>query len=128
MGQPGQSPQPRLAAAGVRGHGRPQGETAQRADPFWALAASSSAFGCTDDEQYAQLARQCYPDHVSKLRELFAAPQPPAFAVLDNLGGGERWPQLSHYLPGRESRAELLRGLLLPSPTPISACWPPPTG
>lgn len=93
----------------------PQSETARRADPFWALAVAGSAFGCTDDEQYAQLARQCYPDHGSKLTELFTAPQPPAFAVLDNLGGGERWPVLSHYLPGRESRAELLRGLLLPS-------------
>ncbi|MBD2769382.1 PglZ domain-containing protein [Hymenobacter sp. BT664] len=93
----------------------PQGEAAQRADPFWALAVAGSTFGCTDDEQYAQLARQCYPDHTSKLAELFSAPQPPAFAVLDNLGGGERWPLLSHYLPGRESRAELLRGLLLPS-------------
>lgn len=112
----GSRPSPGLPLLVYVATAAPQGETAQRADPFWALAASSSAFGCTDDEQYAQLARQCYPDHASKLRELFAAPQPPAFAVLDNLGGGERWPQLSHYLPGKESRAELLRGLLLPSP------------
>ena len=96
----------------------PQGETAKRADPFWALAVAGCAFGASEDhEQYAQLARLCYPDHASQLTELFTAPQPPAFAVLDNLGGGERWPLLSHYLPGRESRAELLRGLLLPSPS-----------
>lgn len=94
----------------------PKGPAAQRADPFWALAVASSAFGADEDnEQYAGLAQLHYPDHLAQLTELFAAPVPPVFAVLDNLGGGERWPLLSHYLPGRESRGELLRGLMLPS-------------
>lgn len=92
----------------------PQGETAQRVDPFWALAVASDTFGHHDYEQYAQLARQHYADYLPQLNELFAAPQPPPFAVLDNLGGGEKWPRLSHYFQGRESRAELLLGLMMP--------------
>jgi hypothetical protein len=92
----------------------PQGEAAQRVDPFWALAVASDTFGHHDYEQYAQLARQCYADYLPQLNELFAAPQPPPFAVLDNLGGGEKWPRLSHYFQGRESRAELLLGLMMP--------------
>jgi len=87
---------------------RPRGTTseARRCDPFEVFAVAGVAFGDTEGERLASLARQAMPERIDEINRLFAEGSP-GLAFLDRLESVRRWPLLREAL-GTESPAEVI--------------------
>jgi len=96
---------------------RPVSDEQKQADPFALYAECGAVFPQDDGDEYLSLCLRARPDHATEIRQVFArAPSGPAFAVIDAIGGGVKWPQLRASLiveSGREILA--LAALLAPS-------------
>lgn len=87
----------------------------KQADPFAIYAACGAVFPQDDGDEYLSLCLRAKPDHTTQIRQVFAASAgSPAFAVIDAIGGGVRWPQLRATLDV-ESGREILTALLAPN-------------
>ena len=82
-------------------------------DPFSVYIACGAVFPRDDSDEYLSLCLRARPDHATDVRRIFASDPNPAFAVIDNLGGGLGWPVLRAALGG-ESARDLLAALLQP--------------
>jgi hypothetical protein len=87
---------------------RPRGATseARQRDPFEVFALAGVAFGDTEVEQLASLARQAMPERADEIDRLFAEGRP-SLALLDRLESVRRWPLIREAL-GTESPAEVI--------------------
>jgi hypothetical protein len=83
-------------------------------DPFSSIAAGADWFPRSDDDSFQSLCERAKPDHLEKIRELFAITTPD-LSTIDAVGGGNHWPQLQTLL-GVESAADIIVALLIPSP------------
>jgi hypothetical protein len=79
---------------------------ARRHDPFELFAVALVAFGDTEGERLASLARQSMPERTDEINRLFAEGSP-SLACLDRLESVRRWPLLCEAL-GTESVAEVI--------------------
>ena len=83
---------------------RPRQEEHQVEDPFESFAVIGTAFGSTEAEQFASLARQALPDRIAEIDRLFREGQP-TLDMVESLGEGSRYPLLQQALGTRlESR------------------------
>jgi hypothetical protein len=87
---------------------RPRGTTseARQRDPFEVFALAGVAFGDTEVEQLASLARQAVPERADEIDRLFAEGSP-SLDFIDRLESVRRWPLLREAL-GTESPAEVI--------------------
>ncbi len=93
----------------------------KQADPFAIYGAAGAVFPDGDGDEYQSLCLKAKPDHMTDIRRVFsAAPDGPAFAVIDAIGGGVSWPQLRSVLDVQSAR-EILSALLVPSPRQAEA-------
>lgn len=97
---------------------RPDCDKARQDDPFSAYAVGGAVFPDGDGDEYLSLCIKARPDQVSEIRELFAQDPSPPFALIDNLGGGLKWPTLRTALRADSSR-EILSALLAPTPQQV---------
>jgi hypothetical protein len=87
----------------------------RQADPFAAYTVSGAVFPSGDGDDYLSLCLKAKPDHATEVRRLFEQDPSPSFALIDNVGGGLRWPTLRTLLRA-ESARDILFALLVPSP------------
>jgi PglZ domain len=87
----------------------------RQADPFAAYTACGAVFPSGDGDDYLSLCLKAKPDHTTEIRRLFEQDPSPSFALIDNVGGGLRWPTLRTLLQA-ESARDILFALLVPSP------------
>jgi hypothetical protein len=83
-------------------------------NPFAAYAAAGAVFPNGDGDDYLSLCLKARPDYQTEIRGLFEQDPSPPFALIDNLGGGLKWPALRTALTA-ESARDILFALLLPS-------------
>lgn len=85
-------------------------------DPFALAAVSGTVFPNEelDGDQFQQICLQAKPEFASEIREIFARDAQPSFAVIDNIGGGNNYPQLQELLDSESARG-LLQTLLTPT-------------
>lgn len=95
--------------------GPPLTDEDRQADPFAAYAAAGAMFPDGDGDDYLSLCLKAKPDFGTEIRSLFEQDGSPSFALIDNIGGGLKWPTLRTVL-GAESTADILFALLQPSP------------
>jgi hypothetical protein len=92
----------------------------RQADPFSVFAACGAVFPDGDGEEFLNLCLRAKPDHVTEVRRLFEQGAPPSFEMVDNVGGGLRWPTLRTVLKV-ESARDIIFALLAPSSNQIEA-------
>jgi len=86
----------------------------RQTDPFSVYAACGAVFPSGDGDDYQSLCLKAKPDDATEIRRLFEQDPSPSFELIDNIGGGLRWPTLRTLLQAESSR-ELLLALLVPS-------------
>jgi hypothetical protein len=86
----------------------------RQADPFSVYAACGAMFPEGDGDDYLSLCLKAKPDHGTEIRRLFEHAPSPSFDLIDNVGGGLKWPTLRTALAA-ESTRDILFGLLAPS-------------
>jgi hypothetical protein len=91
----------------------PVSDEARQTDPFAAYGTFGAVFPEGDGHSYLSLCLRAKPDHAAEIRRLFDQDPSPAFELIDNIGGGLKWPALRTLL-GKESTRELLFALLEP--------------
>ena len=72
----------------------PLTDEAKQLDPFAAYGSFGTVFPATDKHSYLQLCLAAKADHQAEIRRLFEEDQSPAFELIDNIGGGLKWPTL----------------------------------
>lgn len=75
-------------------------------DPFEVYAMAGTAFGDTEDQKPASLARQAMPDRVEEITRLFREGKP-TIDLLDGLEKSQRWPLLNEVF-GTETPADVV--------------------
>lgn len=93
---------------------RPLSDEAKQIDPFSIYAELGAAFPDGDGTSYFSLCLRAKPDHATEIRQLFEHDASPAFELIDNIGGGLKWPTLRTLL-GVESGRDILLALLVPT-------------
>ncbi|KAA0676970.1 PglZ domain-containing protein [Roseomonas genomospecies 6] len=93
----------------------PVTDEAKQADPFAAYGTFGATFPEGDGHAYLSLCLRAKPDHAAEIRRLFDQDPSPAFELIDNVGGGLKWPTLRTLL-GVESTRDILFALLVPTP------------
>jgi hypothetical protein len=100
---------------------RSETDEEKQIDPFSLYAEAGAVFPRDDGDDYLSLCIRAKPDHSTELRRVFASsPNPPAFSVIDAIGGGAEWPQLRAALRVDSAR-EILTALLSPNATQLDA-------
>jgi hypothetical protein len=94
--------------------GPPLTDEERQVDPFAAYALAGAVFPDGDGDDYLSLCLKAKPDHATEIRHLFEQAPSPSFALIDNVGGGLKWPTLRTLLEA-ESARDILFALLLPS-------------
>jgi hypothetical protein len=87
----------------------------RQADPFAAYSVCGAVFPNGDGDEYLSLCLKAKSDQATEIRRLFEQDPSPSFAMIDNVGGGLRWPTLRTLLQA-ESARDILFALLVPSP------------
>lgn len=96
---------------------RPLTEEQKQADPFAIFSQCGAVFPQDDGDDYISLCLRAKPDHATEVRQVFAnSSEGPPFAVIDAIGGGVGWPQLTATLDA-ESGREILLALMVPNET-----------
>lgn len=93
----------------------PANDEEKQRDPFSLYAACGSRFPQGDGDEYMTLCLRAKADHATEIRRLFQENPNPDFALIDAVGSGQSWVQLSTLL-GVESAREILFAFLAPSP------------
>ena len=85
-------------------------------DPFALAAVCGTVFpnAALDGDQFQQICLRAKPEFSAEIREIFAREPQPSFAVIDNIGGGNSYPQLQELLQTESARV-LLQTLLNPT-------------
>jgi hypothetical protein len=85
-------------------------------DPFALAAVCGTVFpnAALDGDQFQQICLRAKPEFSAEIREIFAREPHPSFAVIDNIGGGNNYPQLQELLQAESARS-LLQALLNPT-------------
>lgn len=96
----------------------PVSDEQRQEDPFSIYAACGSVFPDGDGDEYRSLCLRAKPDNATEVRRLFDENPSPPFALIDNVGGGLKWPTLRTVLQ-EESAKEILLALLAPTPKQI---------
>ncbi|MBT6329848.1 MAG: PglZ domain-containing protein [Kordiimonadaceae bacterium] len=84
-------------------------------DPFSLYGACGEVFPNGDGDSYFSLCLKAKPDHQTEVRQAFEQDSSPKFLVINNIGGGMKWPTLRGLL-GVESSYEIINALMLPKP------------
>ena len=92
----------------------PLTDEAKQADPFAAYGTFGAIFPDGDGQAYLSLCLRARPDHATEIRRQFEQDPSPAFELIDNIGGGLKWPTLRTLL-GMESARDILFALLVPT-------------
>lgn len=92
----------------------PVSDEERQQDPFSAYAACGAIFPSGDGDDYLSLCLKAKPDHATEIRQLFEQQEPPSFALIDNIGGGRKWPTLRTLLKADSAR-EILLALAAPT-------------
>jgi hypothetical protein len=95
--------------------GAPLTDEERQADPFATYTVCGAVFPSGDGDDYLSLCLKAKPDYATEIRRLFEQDPSPSFALIDNVGGGLRWPTLRTLLQA-ESASDILFALLVPSP------------
>jgi len=95
--------------------GPPLTDEDRQDDPFATYAVAGAVFPDGDGDDYLSLCLKAKPDHATEIRRLFEQDPSPSFVLIDNVGGGLKWPTLRTALEA-ESARDILFALLLPSP------------
>lgn len=98
----------------------PVTDVAKLADPFAAYGSFGAVFPSGDGHSYLSLCLRAKPEHAGEIRRLFDQDPSPSFALIDNIGGGLKWPTLRTLL-GVESSRDILFALLVPTPAQTEA-------
>lgn len=91
----------------------PVTDEAKQKDPFAAYGTFGAVFPDSDGHAFLSLCLRAKPDHATEIRRLFDQDPSPGFDLIDNIGGGLKWPTLRTLL-GAESAREILVALLDP--------------
>jgi hypothetical protein len=94
--------------------GAPVTDEDRQQDPFSAYAACGTVFPDGDGDDYLSLCLKAKPDQAQEIRRLFEQNPSPSFALIDNIGGGLKWPTLRTLLRA-ESAREILLALAAPT-------------
>ena len=86
----------------------------RQVDPFAVYTVCGAVFPEGDGDEYLSLCLKAKPDHATEIRGLFEQDPSPSFDLIDNVGGGLKWPTLRH-LVHAESARDILFALLVPS-------------
>lgn len=86
----------------------------KQADPFAAYTTFGAMFPESDGHSWLSLCLRAKPDHATEIRRLFDQDPSPSFDLIDNIGGGLKWPTLRTLLRV-ESARDILLALLAPS-------------
>ena len=91
-------------------------DEAKMHDPFALAAACGTVFpnAALDGDVFQQICLRAKPEFSAEIREVFAREPQPSFNVIDNIGGGNSYPQLQELLQ-TESARSLLQALLTPT-------------
>jgi hypothetical protein len=92
----------------------PMTDEEKQADPFAAYGVVGAVFPDSDGHTYLNLCLRAKPDHATEIRRQFEQDPSPAFDLIDNIGGGLKWPTLRTLL-GVESARDILFALLVPT-------------
>lgn len=92
----------------------PLTDEAKQIDPFAAYGAFGAIFPEGDGHSYLSLCLRARPEHAAEIRRLFDQDASPDFALIDNVGGGLKWPALRTLLQA-ESTRDILLSLLVPT-------------
>lgn len=98
----------------------PLTDEAKQVDPFAAYGTFGAIFPDGDGQTYFSLCLRARPDHAIEIRRQFEQDPSPAFELIDNIGGGLKWPTLRTLL-GMESARDILFALLVPTPKQTAA-------
>jgi hypothetical protein len=98
----------------------PVSDEAKQVDPFAAYGTFGAVFPDGDGHTYLSLCLRARPDHAAEIRSLFDQDPSPAFDLIDNIGGGLKWPTLRTLLDV-ESTRDILFALLVPTPKQTAA-------
>lgn len=85
-------------------------------DPFATYAVSGAVFpdAANDGDAFEQICLAAKPSYAAEIRAIFAENDNPSFAMIDNVGGGNAYPQLQTLLDVSSPRG-LLCALLAPT-------------
>jgi len=86
----------------------------KQSNPFAVYGECGAVFPEDDSEEYQSLCIKAKPEYATEIRQKFRENPAPAFAVIDAIGKGNRWPQLRTALSA-ESSNDILIGILAPS-------------
>ena len=93
---------------------KPVTDEQKQLNPFSLYEACGAVFPKDDDsDEYQSLCVSAKPEYASEIRQKFAENPSPAFAIIDAIGGGNRWPQLRTILRA-ESANDILTAILAP--------------
>lgn len=98
----------------------PISDEAKQADPFAAYGAFGAVFPEGDGHSYLSRCLSARLDHATDIRRLFDQDASPAFELIDNIGGGLKWPTLRTLL-STESARDILFALMAPTPRQTQA-------
>tara|TARA_R110002124_G_scaffold70305_3_gene188835 strand:+ start:11614 stop:14163 length:2550 start_codon:yes stop_codon:yes gene_type:complete len=93
---------------------KPIEDEEKQIDPFSLYAECGAVFPDGDSDSYMDLCLQAKPDHTTDIRKAFALDSNPSFAIINNIGDGQSWPNLQAQL-GVESAKGIIFALLAPS-------------
>jgi hypothetical protein len=83
-------------------------------DPFAPYGVFGALFPSGDGDDYLSLCLKAKSDHATEIRRLFAENPNPPFQLIDNIGGGLKWPTLRTLL-SVESARDILLALMVPT-------------
>lgn len=92
----------------------PESDEEKQADPFAPIAVAGAVFPDGDGDSFESLCLKAKPDHTMAIRAVFEQNSSPSFAVIDAIGGGLGWPNLTTLLAA-ESARDILFALLVPN-------------
>ncbi|MBK3732778.1 PglZ domain-containing protein [Azospirillum brasilense] len=100
---------------------QPHTDEAKQVDPFAAYGEFGAVFpGESSGNAFDQICLKFKPDQRDEIRRLFDQDPSPAFELIDNVGGGLKWPTLRTLLKV-ESTRDILLALLAPTPAQTEA-------
>lgn len=98
----------------------PRSDEEKALDPYSLFAVAGSVFPESPAETYEALCKQAYPEYASEIDQLFRGMDKPAFAQIDALATGSKYPILQSTLKV-EGALELLVAFITPSPEQTAA-------
>lgn len=93
---------------------RPLTDEQKQVDPFALYGACGKAFPASDGDEFLSLCLRAKADHATEIRRIFQDNPNPDFAMIDAVGSGQSYAQLSTLL-GVESAREIIFALLAPT-------------